>query len=162
MRELQNIETYKMVSKGVIKPFQTDWTALTKFALKKNGSVGYFKDSQKLNAVTKRDVNPKPRIDECIDSLGEAPVLCTMDANSLYRQVEIENGDRDKTAFTSHHRLYSLVRMPFPLRNAPRKLQRAMFVAVLTIRWQIALVYLNDIVFFSHSAAEQIDHNKHV
>lgn len=37
-----------------------------------------------------------------------------------------------------------------------------MNVALLAIKWQFALVYFDDIVAFSRSPAEQIEHFKHL
>lgn len=35
-------------------------------------------------------------MDECVDSFGEAAIFSTLNANSEYLQVEIEEADRDK------------------------------------------------------------------
>lgn len=40
---------------------------------------------------------------EYIDSLGEVINFSTLDDNSGYWQIEIDDVDEDKTAFTSHH-----------------------------------------------------------
>lgn len=101
-------------------------------------------------------------MDERIDSLGEATVFSTLDANGSYWQIEIEKSDRDKTAFTSPHGLYRFIRMPFGLRNAPGTFQRTMDVILSTVKWQFALVYLDDIVVFSRTPVEHIDHVRHV
>lgn len=52
--------------------------------------------------MTKRDRYPIPRVDECIDSLGDAAVFSTLDANNYYFQIETDEAYRDYTAFTSH------------------------------------------------------------
>lgn len=72
----------------------------------KDGTLRLCLDYRKLNALTKCDSHSIPRNEKCIDSLGDATVFSTLDANSGYWQVEIEESDRDKTAFTSHHGLY--------------------------------------------------------
>lgn len=51
-------------------------------------------------------------------------MLSTLDANCGYWKLEVEEIDRDNTAFTSHHRLYRFVQMRFGLNNAPGLFQR--------------------------------------
>lgn len=73
---------------------------------------------------------PIPRMDECIDSLGEAAVFPKVDADGGYWQDEIENEDQDKKIFPSHHGLYRFVWMPFQLWNAPSTFRRTIDVAI--------------------------------
>lgn len=90
-------------------------------------------------------------MDECNDSLTEAAVLSTPDANSCYRQVAVEETPRGRTAFTSHRGLYEFLRMHFGLYNTPRTFQLAMDVILSPGEWQFTLVYLDYIVVFSCS-----------
>lgn len=41
-------------------------------------------------------------------------------------QIEIDEQNRDKTEFTSHHGLYRFTRMPFKLKSTSVTLQRVM------------------------------------
>ena len=102
-----------------------------------------------LNAVTVRDSYPLPRMDECIDSLGDATVLTTLHCSSGYWQVEIAEEDRDKTTFASHSALYRFLRMPFSLKNAPATFQRAVDIILSRVKWGTALVYLDDVIVYS-------------
>lgn len=53
----------------------------------------------------------------CIVFLGKASVFSIIDVNSSYWQVEVEEANQDKTAFTSYHGLYRFVRIPVGLKN---------------------------------------------
>lgn len=79
------------------------------FATKKDGNTRFCVYYRKLNAVTKRDLNSIPRMDECIEFLGDATVFSMLDANRGYRQIRIDKADGDKTALTPHHRLYRFI-----------------------------------------------------
>lgn len=57
-------------------------------------------------------------MEENIPSLGDSTVFSTLDPYCGYRQIEIDDTDRDETAFTSLHYLFRFVRMPFGLKNA--------------------------------------------
>lgn len=50
-----------------------------------------------------------------MDSLCDACIFPTQEASSGSWQVEIDAGDCEKVALTSHHGLYQLARMPFGL-----------------------------------------------
>lgn len=52
--------------------------------------------------------------------------------------------------------------MPFELQNVPSTFQLPIDASLPAVEWQFALVYIDNIVVFSRSIAEQIDHVKHV
>lgn len=85
---------------------------------------------------------------ECIGSLRKARIFVTLNENSGYRNIEIEESDRNKTVFTSHRGLYRALRMPFGLHDAPGTIRRSMEVILATAKWRVALVYLKGKVRF--------------
>jgi len=115
-------------------------------------------DYRLLNAVSKRDSYPLPRIDECIDSLGEAKVFSTLPCNAGYWQVLIADGDREKTAFVCHKGAYHYKRMPFGLTNAPATFQRALDIILSGVKWKSCLVYLDDVIVFCDTQEEHDQH----
>lgn len=124
----------------------------------KDGTLRFCVDYRRLNALTVRDSYPIPRMDECIDSLADATIFTTLDANSGHWQIEIREEDKDKTTFTSHHGLFRFTRMPFGLKNAPGTFQRVIDVILSQVKWQYALVYLDDVIIFSKSVDEHFSH----
>ena len=52
--------------------------------------------------------------------------------------------------------------MPFGLKNAPATFQRALDIILARVKWQFALVYLDDVIIYSNSAREHFDHVEHV
>ena len=107
-----------MLQAKVIEPTTSEWASPIVLVAKPNGSTRFCVDYRRLNAITVRDSYPLPRIDECIDSLGDANIFTTLDCNSGYWQIPVRPEDREKTTFTSHEGLYRFLRMPFGLRNA--------------------------------------------
>ncbi len=153
-RELELIEIRKILEQDIIEPATSEWAAPIVFAPKKDGSLRFCIDYRRLNAATKRDAYPIPRMDECIDSLGDAQIFTLLDANSGYWQIELDEDARDLTAFVSHHGLFRYKRMPFGLKNAPSTFRRAIDMILATVKWQFAIVYLDDIIIFSRTSEE--------
>ena len=87
-------------------------------------------------------------MDDCIDSLGDAVVFTTLDCNSEYWEVPVAPEDQDKTTFTTHCGTFRYTRMPFALKNAPATFQQALDIILSGARWQICLVYLDDVIVF--------------
>jgi len=69
--------------------------------MKKDGSWRFCVDFRKVNAVTHKDAYPLPRIDATLESLSGCQYFTTLDLASGYWQVELEEGDKEKTAFST-------------------------------------------------------------
>jgi hypothetical protein len=111
-----------------------------------------------LNAVTTPDEFPLPRQSEILASLSGAQVLSSLDALAGFTQLEIDEADVEKTAFRTHRGLFQFRRMPFGLRNGPSIFQRIMQGILAPYLWIFCLVYIDDIVIYSRSFEEHIDH----
>jgi Reverse transcriptase (RNA-dependent DNA polymerase) len=127
-REVGREEIERMLSQGVIEPATSEWAFPIVLEPKSDGLLRFCVDYRRLNAITIPETYPLPRMDECIDSLGDAAVFTTLDCNSGYWQIPVHPRDRDKTTFTSHYGLYQFRRLTFGLQNAPATFQRAIDV----------------------------------
>lgn len=116
-------------------------------------------DYRAINRVTKRNSHPLPRIDECLEQLGGARYFSSIDLKSGYHQVRIRPEDVPKTAFNTRYGSFEFLVLPFGLTNAPPTFQRLMNSVLGDCLDQYALVYLDDILVFSKTAA---DHKRHV
>jgi hypothetical protein len=156
MREAEQKEVDRMLAMNVIEPSASEWASPVVLVPKPDGSLRFCVDYRKLNAVTERDVYPLPRMDDCLDSLGDAKVFSTLDANSGYWQIRVSKQDQEKTSFTCHSGTYQFRRMPFGLVNAPATFQRAMDVILSPVKWKSCLVYLDDIIVYSSSLEQHV------
>eukprot|EP00171_Calliarthron_tuberculosum_P006680 IDg6680t1 len=147
-----------MVEAGIIEPSNSEWTSPVGLAQKKDGRLRFYIDYRRLNAVTKRDSYPIPRIDDCIDSLGNAEIFKSPDVNWGYWQIPLKEEDKEKTAFCSYECLYQFNRMPFGLMNAPVSFQRALDIILARYKWRTCLVYLDDAIVLSKNTEEHLEH----
>ena len=147
-----------MLAAGVIESATSEWASLFVLVPKKDGSLRFCVESRSLNAKSVADAYPLPRIDDCLDSLGDAKIFTTLDCNAGYWQVPVAPEDSDKTTFAFYLGTYRYVRMPFGLRNAPATFQRALDIILSGIRWQPCLIYVDDVIVFSKDAKTQLRH----
>ena len=110
-----------------------------------------------MNAVTKKDVYPLPRIDDTIDRLQGASYFSSIDLASGYWQIEVDEKDREKTAFVTPDGLYEFQVMPFGLCNAPATFQRMMDLVLADLKWTTCLVYLDDVIVFSTTFSQHLE-----
>ena len=73
-----------MLANGVITWSKSEWASPVVLIPKQDESLRFCVDYRRLNALNVRDTYPIPRMDECLDSFGEAKVFATLDCNSGY------------------------------------------------------------------------------
>ena len=149
-------EMRKMLNAGVIEPATSEWASPIVLVPKKDKSLRFFVDYRRLNAKTTPDADPLPRIDDCLQSLGDAEIFATLDCNAGYWQVPVALEDCDKTTFTSYLGTFRYTRMLFGLRNAPATFQRALDIILSGVHWQSCLIHLDDVIVFSRSTEDQL------
>ena len=157
-RQIEQAEVDRMLEAGVIEPSKSAWASPVVLVPKSDGSLRFCVDYRRLNASTIRDSYPLPRMDECIDSLGDATIFTTLDCNSGYWQIPVAPEDREKTAFVCHAGLYQYLRMPFGLTNAPATFQRTLDILLSSYKWRTCLVYLDDVIIFSKDVESHFKH----
>lgn len=145
-----------MLKEGAIRPSVSEWASPVVLAPKGDGSLRFCIDYRRINAATARDSYPMPRMDDCIDSLGQAKYFTTLDAKSGYWQILMREKDIPLTEFSTYDGLYEFVRMPFGLKNAPATFQRALDMILQGYRWQTCLIYIDDVIVFSSTAEQHL------
>ena len=73
-----------MISIGFISRSQFEWALPVILIPKSDGALRFCVDYRLLTAMTVRDNLPIPRMNECLDSLGEANVFKNIACNSGY------------------------------------------------------------------------------
>ncbi len=147
----------EMFRDGVIIPSKSPWASPVTLVLKKDGSIRFCVEYRRLNALTKRDSFPLPRIDDTLDFLTGCSWFSTLDLKSGYWQVEVDPKDREKTAFILPNGLDQFETMPFGLCNAAATFQRLMQTALQGLYPKQCLIYLDDVILFGRTAEEHND-----
>uniref|UniRef100_A0A8C5N2U3 ribonuclease H n=1 Tax=Leptobrachium leishanense TaxID=445787 RepID=A0A8C5N2U3_9ANUR len=147
-REAVSAEIRKMLALGIIEESHSDWSSPIVLVPKPDGSIRFCNDFRKLNAVSRFDAYPMPRVDELIDQLGTARYITTLDLTKGYWQIPLTNRAREKTAFSTPDGSFQYTRMPFGLHGASASFQR-LIDRLLKAHRRYAAAYLDDVVIHS-------------
>ena len=146
----------EMHEQGVIEPSNSPWMSPIVLVKKKDGTQRFCVDYRKLNEVTRKDSYPLPRIDTTLDALAGSKWFSTLDMKCGYWQVNLDEGDREKTAFSTGCGLWQFTVMPFGLCNAPATFERLMELVLAGLPWSVCLLYLDDILVHAKTFEEEI------
>src|SRR3954447_6462071 len=155
-------EIKEMEQRGLIRKSKSPWASPIVVVDKKDSAKRLYIDYRGLNKITKVDRYPLPRIDELLESFRNGCWFTTLDLASGYWQVEMREEDKEKTAFISHQGLYEFNVMPFGLCNAPSTFQRLMNYILQKFLGKFVAVYLDDIIIYSTTFEQHIDHIRQV
>jgi len=146
-----------LLEQGTIEPASSPWASNVVLARKQDGTLRCCIDYRKLNAVTRKDVYPLPRVNDCLDAMASATLFSSFDLRSSYHQCPVAPEDRDKTAFICPRGMYRYRTMPFGLCNAPSTFQRLIDVALSGLHLEVCLAYLDDIIIFSKTVEDHLE-----
>lgn len=162
-REILDQEIGKLLDQGIIEKSSSPWSSQLVLVQKKDKSWRVCVDYRRLNAKTIKDAYPIPRIDDNLDALAGSVWFSSLDLNMAYHQVPMSNEDKEKTAFaTPRGGLYQYNVMPFGLCNAPATFQRIIERTLSGLQWNVAVLYLDDIIVYGKSFDEHLENLKKV
>ncbi|GJW03847.1 hypothetical protein Tco_1562703 [Tanacetum coccineum] len=75
-------------------------------------------DFTDINKACPKDCYPLPKIDWKVESLSGFRLKCFLEAYKGYHQIQMAEGDKDKTAFFAGEGVFYYRKMPFGLKNA--------------------------------------------
>ncbi|UYV80952.1 K02A2.6-like [Cordylochernes scorpioides] len=137
-RSIIQTEVDNMLKLEIIQPSDSPWSSPVVLVEKKDGTWRFCVDYRRLNKITRKDVYPLLRIDDTLDSLRGASIFSTMDLKSGYWQNEVDETDREKTAFVTPDGFFEFRVMPFGLCNAPATFERIMDNILRGLKWTIS------------------------
>ena len=112
-----------MLKNKIIEPSSSDWSSPCVLGPKSNGTLRFCTDFCKVNLLTKTNSFPLPRIEDCINRIGNSKYVTKMVLLQGYWQVPLTNRAKQTFAFVMPDRLYQYRVMPFGLKNAPTTFQ---------------------------------------
>ncbi|CAF1094945.1 unnamed protein product [Rotaria sordida] len=153
---------YKIIQEllhfGLIRPSDSPYAAPALLVAKHDGTWSMVVDYKKLNNITIKDNHPLPNMEQAMQLLGDGhKVFSKLYMKSGFWQIPIKEEDKFKIAFITPDGLFEWNVLAQGLKNSPSSFQRVMTDILSTCR-QFSLVYIDDIVVYSHSFEEHLNH----
>ena len=147
-----------MLDAGVIRPSNSPWCNAVVLVRQKDGSLHFCINFRRLNTLTVKDSHPLPHICETLESLAGMAHYSTIDMNSGFWQVPMDEESKQYTAFTlGSMGLYECESMPFGLCNTLPTFQRLMLNCLGELNPTYCLIYLDDAIIFSQTEEEHLE-----
>ena len=147
-------EIDKLLEAGVIRNSHSSWSAPTIVVLKGDGGRHLVIDYRALNKVTRKFVWPMPKVEDIFSQLNGAKYFSTLDLRARY--IGLTTDLIPKTAFTSPFGKYEYVKVPFRLAQVPAYFQELMTGVLKDLPF--AMAYLDDIIIYSSTPEEHLEH----
>ena len=150
---------WEMLDSGMIQPSQSTWCNAVVLVQKKDGGIHFCIDFWCLNACTKKDLYPLPKIQEALQSLVSTGYFSCLGLKSWFLQIKMDESSKQYITFTvGNLGFFECDCMPFGLCNTPATFQQLMQNCLGELNLIYCLIYLNNIVIFLHTAEEHFHH----
>ena len=149
-------EVAYMIENDLIEASSSEWSSLCVLVPKPDGTYRFCTDFRQVNKVTKSDSYPIPRVDDCVDRVGNAKFVSKLDLLKGYWQVPLTTRAKEISAFATPDGLYQYKVMPFGMKNAPATFQRLINTVISGLEGCSA--YIDDVVVYSDTWERHLKH----
>ena len=133
-------------TRGVIRKSKSEWRNPMRAIEKPNGEVRIVSNLMALNDLVVKDPYKIGNIRDVIRAMQGSRCFTVIDLQEGFYHIEIEEKDKEKTAFEFDGRVYEWNGMVMGFKNAPQILQRVMNEILGDLYGKGVEVYMDDIV----------------
>ena len=146
------------LQKGFIRPSSSPAASPVLFVKKPDGGLRFCVDYRALNALTVKDRYPLPLTKESLNNLKGMKYFTKIDIISAFNNLRMKEGLEYLTAFRTRFGLFESLVMPFGLTGGPASFQRFMNDTLRDYLDIFCTAYLDDILIYSKTRSEHIQH----
>jgi hypothetical protein len=144
----------KLLQEGIITESKSPWISPLLVVPKKEGASGERKwrlvvDFSKLNENSVGDTYPLLDVTEILDQLEHSKYFSCLDMVMGYLQLEVEEKDRENTAFSTKNGHWKYKRLPFGLKAAPSTFHRMKNTVLCGLTGSRCIVFLDAVVVYA-------------
>ncbi len=152
-----------LLDAGLIEPASSAWASRLVCAPKKSADgqrsdIRVCVDFRDVNRLCVKDSYPAPNIEATMDMLKKAKWYSAFDLEKGYHQVPLSDRAKQVCAFRCPFGSFRYTRLPFGIMNAPAAFQRMMDVILRDLAWSCAMVYMDDVVVYSETWEDHLQH----
>ena len=147
-------EIQYMLKHDIIEPCISDFSSPSMLVPKPDKSYRFITDYRRINAVTKKDSFPIPRIEDCIDKIGKAKFVSKIDMLKGFWQVALTDRAKQISAFVTPDGQYRYRRMAFGMVNSSATFQRLVNIVISGLEGCQA--YIDDLIIYSDTWEEHM------
>ena len=129
---------------------------------KRSGELRFCIDARAINAIISQETIHLPRIQDALRKIANYQVYSTIDIDSFFLNFLLSRDSADLMTFTNQFdgQQYYFCRTPFGVRHSMRNSIKLLTEALQTIpnHDQFLLSYVDDLIIFSESYGEHIEH----
>ena len=149
-----------LLTAKVIQGHQSSWSSPVIVVPKGDRGKCLMINYHVLNKITRKFIWSMPKVEDIFSQLNGAKYFSTLDLQAGHDHIPLEEASIPKTAFTSPFGKNKYIKVPFGLAQAPAYFQELM--TRILKDFNFAMAYLDNIIIFSRTAKEHLDHIQQV
>ena len=151
-------EIDRLLDLKVIRPSSSPWSSCIVVVRKANGEIRLCLDVRAVNARSKHDSYPLPRVDTCLESMQGSKFFSSLDLANGFLQIEMDEKDRCKTAFSVMGKgFYEFETLPFGLQGGPGTCQRLLEQIMKGLQWVCVIIYMDDLTCYARTFEDALE-----
>ena len=152
----------EMLEQDIIRESKSPYNSPVLAIPKPDNSIRPCADLRGINKHVVPDRFPLPILSEVLQQLSNNQVFSTLDAQSGFWQIELEEQSKEKTAFSTRQGHYEYNVLPFGLKDAASSFERMMMMTLSNLVGPAVLVYLDDVIVFGKSVEDHLNNLRKV